>query len=272
MVLRRWPILTSLYPSALLTRGLKRRTPLFLLAWVGSMALFGMDRNVRAMLQLVRRERARLPLPSAQLCQDAFVLSRPEVAQRARVFIDLGASEPIEYSNTYALQAAGWGGILVDANPNACRVLEQTRMSDSVQVLHRAVAETAGEVELVEYGPLSSLASSSSSDIYGEMRERRLAEGHSCIVMGSTPSEILREANIAHEVGYLSVDLEGMDLLAIRSFPFDAYDIAVLTVEHNFDDDVQDALDDFLAVKGFRRVCRRWSGIDGWYLAANYRS
>lgn len=240
---------------------------LFWPALVAAWLCYGWDRETRVMFIALPRLRRALPLPAGQLCQDAFVLSRCD-ASLARYFVDLGASEPIAYSNTYCLQQAGWRGLLVDANPYAAAALQAERAGEGVVVFHRAVSPDPGVADLVEYGPLSSLVASADSDIYGSMRTKRLAAGNRLSVVATPPGPLLDEAAAPREIGYLSIDLEGMDAPVVEAFPFDTYSVRIATVEHNFDPEVQRILDETFAAAGLRRVCRRWSGIDAWYVAA----
>ena len=65
----------------------------------------------------------------SQLGQDNFVYDILE-CKRNGIFVDIGASEPITYSNTYGLEKClNWTGILVENNKNMIEMLKNQRTS-----------------------------------------------------------------------------------------------------------------------------------------------
>lgn len=48
-------------------------------------------------------------------------------------FLDIGCCDPIEISNTYALEELGWGGLLVDNDPGAVRLCILHRSNPTIQ-------------------------------------------------------------------------------------------------------------------------------------------
>ena len=60
----------------------------------------------------------------SQIGQDAWVLSR---IKDPGFFVDIGATNGIEKSNTYALELAGWRGICVEPNPHYFEELVNNR-------------------------------------------------------------------------------------------------------------------------------------------------
>jgi hypothetical protein len=64
----------------------------------------------------------------SQAGQDRFafeVLGRPEKG----TFLDIGANNPIDINNTYALEEAGWWGLLVDNSPESQQACRKSRSS-----------------------------------------------------------------------------------------------------------------------------------------------
>jgi hypothetical protein len=69
----------------------------------------------------------------SQLGQDNFVYDILEGA-RDGIFVDIGASEPITYSNTYGLETQlGWSGVLVESNVDMQVMLKKQRKSKVFQ-------------------------------------------------------------------------------------------------------------------------------------------
>jgi hypothetical protein len=48
-----------------------------------------------------------------------------------------------------------------------------------------------------------------------------------------TLGDILERANAPRFIHFVSLDIEGAELEALKGFPFDKYEIGVLAVEHN---------------------------------------
>jgi len=66
-------------------------------------------------------------------------------------------------------------------------------------------------------------------------------------------------------IDYLSVDTEGSELDILSAFDFAAWDVRLITVEHNHTPRRQ-PMHDLLASKGFRRKFETLSGVDDWYV------
>ena len=68
-------------------------------------------------------------------------------------------------------------------------------------------------------------------------------------------------------IDYLSIDTEGSEFDILSSFDFAAYDIRLITVEHNHTDKRQE-LFDLLTSKGYQRKFETLSNVDDWYAKA----
>jgi hypothetical protein len=73
--------------------------------------------------------------------------------------------------------------------------------------------------------------------------------------------EFLRKHNAPRTIDYLSIDTEGSEYEILKSFPFDQWEIRLITVEHNFTP-IRASIRELLTAKGY--VCReaQW---DDWY-------
>lgn len=74
--------------------------------------------------------------PRSQAGQDLFVkkvLVDPENLLTG-TFLDVGASHPVKWSNSYELERLGWTGFLIENEPNAANMLREGRTS---QVLNQ---------------------------------------------------------------------------------------------------------------------------------------
>ena len=262
--LLRVPYATSLLPSSLLARGIRSRTPLWrvflLMAFIG----YGTDASTRRTLRdfSAQRRGSHDWIFQGQMLQDAWVSS---LNIRSHFFLDVGAAYPVKYSNSYALQKLSWSGLLVEPNPSLVPELE-SRRSDTVALAPVAVALSTGQQSLVDFGPLSSLESSATRDIYASLREKKIDAGLVEPVSTLTFSDLLSRYSVPTEIGYLSIDVEGLDFDILRQFPFEKCSVAAITIEHNLDLVLRGQIAEFLYELGYTRVCRRWSSIDSWFV------
>jgi len=67
----------------------------------------------------------------SQAAQDVFV--RYLLGDWPGKFIDIGCCHPTELSNTFALEASGWRGLLVDNDPGAAALCRQHRKSRVIE-------------------------------------------------------------------------------------------------------------------------------------------
>jgi hypothetical protein len=69
-----------------------------------------------------------------------------------------------------------------------------------------------------------------------------------------TLAEILERAKAPQFIHYVSMDIEGAELNALKGFPFDKYQIGALTVEHNFEEPRRSEIKALMESHGYTRV------------------
>jgi FkbM family methyltransferase len=197
-----------------------------------------------------------------QMLQDAWVDS---MGIKVSYFLDIGAAFPIKFSNSWALQERSWSGLLVEPNSSLLLTLE-ARKSQHVGIAPVAVSTSSGTSQLVRYGPLSSLLESATNDIYGAMRQRRLEQGSTEEINTQTFADLITTYKIPPLIGYLSIDVEGLDFEILQQFPFGLIQVQAVTIEHNLDLTLRSSINKFMKKQGYTRVSRRWSSIDSWFI------
>jgi FkbM family methyltransferase len=77
---------------------------------------------------------------------DEFLLEELFVEQCSGFFVDIGANDGVTFSNTYALERRGWGGLCVEPHPD---VFEQLRRNRSCECVCAAAvgSNTASSLE-----------------------------------------------------------------------------------------------------------------------------
>ena len=161
-------------------------------------------------------------------------------------FFDIGANDGITYSNTLMFeQSRGWNGICVEADPLVFSALKTNR---SCVCVNAGVAPAAGKLPFLQIEGPSQMLSGFLSNFDSRRMERvdysiarsggskRVVE-----VEAVTPAELLKRHNL-REIHYLNIDTEGNELEILRSFDFGAVFVHAITVECNFDDELEKLL------------------------------
>ena len=74
-------------------------------------------------------------------------------------------------------------------------------------------------------------------------------------------NDFLEQHNAPREIDYLSIDTEGSEFEILEDFPFEQWNIRLLTIEHNFTQRRAD-IRALLERQGYRCTEQQW---DDWY-------
>jgi len=130
-------------------------------------------------------------------------------------FIDIGAHDGIDLSNTYYLEKElGWQGICIEAWIDKFNDLKNNR---STVCLNNAVYS---KDQLVTF--------KSDGDMGGKISNDGILT-----VDGLTLKTILKQQNAPKVIDYISLDIEGAEVDALIGFPFKEYEVVLWTIEHN---------------------------------------
>jgi FkbM family methyltransferase len=201
----------------------------------------------------------------AQLHQDLWVLAETK-QKRGGFFVEIGAYDGIEHSNTCLLEKEfGWTGILVEPNPKFHDVLRAQR---SAALSTKAVYSRNGTVDFVsvrEGAALSGIAGHAFDDRHADVRRN---DSNVVPVEAITLNGLLREHAAPPVIDYLSIDTEGSEYEILRAFDFDAFDVRLLSVEHNRTPS-ETKVESLMRKQRYKRVFRRASRFDAWYRRTN---
>ncbi len=134
-------------------------------------------------------------------------------------FLDIGAYDGIEFSNTYYLeQQLGWTGICVEASSlNFNKLMQANR---SCIRLHNAVYK---QNKIVKFPAAGGLGAGLTIGVNQATED----------VQALTLKTILKDNNSPKLIDYVSLDIEGFEYEALLGFPFKEYEVIMWTVEHN---------------------------------------
>lgn len=158
----------------------------------------------------------RCTAPGAQDGEDEILA---ELLPGPGTYLDLGASEPRELSNTWALHQRGWRGLLVEPLPWRIPALCLQRPGDLVAPW--AVLDYDGHAMLRVAGSCSSVVPTWAIEEWGKV-----------LVPCCTLPSLLARYPEAARARYVSLDVEGAEGLVLSCWPWDVLRPEVVSVEH----------------------------------------
>jgi FkbM family methyltransferase len=197
-------------------------------------------------------------LATSQLGQDLWVLDQTQF-KTGGYFVEFGATDGIRLSNTYLLEKSfGWAGLCAEPNPELFKQLSKNRScttsadcigGESGRVVEFLLADDYGGI--IEH----------LDDHNNARRKGYLDSGNTFTTTTISLDDFLRKHNAPRTIDYLSIDTEGSEYEILKNFPFDQWEVRLLTVEHNFTP-MRQSIRELLAAKGY--VCQeaQW---DDWY-------
>ncbi len=170
------------------------------------------------------------------------------------IFFEAGANDPKVLSQTYLLEINGWKGILVEPIPNCCSALRKERPNSIVFQNALGSPEQRGQLRLCVPAGVTQLTHSC---------ETGFVPAQDDIVIEAdliTIQECLHQSGFL-KIDFLSLDLEGSELNALRGIDFSKTRPRLVVVEDHFD--VMDR-HFYMRKSGYKLVKR--NGANSWYV------
>jgi len=171
-------------------------------------------------------------------------------------FVEVGANQPQDGSQSWHLEQRGWSGILVEPQPDLAEKLRRTR---SARIFAVACSSPMNAGQLLPFhvaGPLSSLDRGAMAP---GARPEAVIE-----VPVRTLDDILVEGGAPQPLDFLSVDVEGHEIEVLRGFDFARWRPRLILLEDHVGNLSKHR---FVTSSGYRLVRR--TGFNGWYVPAN---
>jgi FkbM family methyltransferase len=186
------------------------------------------------------------------------------------IFVDVGANDGVELSNTYLLEQHGWRGVLVEASEQLANACRQARPRSIVVNKAAVLSRQVKQVEFFEYtGRLPTgeiydgLSSVGQLSAYHSTAIAAGASVRRTVVPAACLDEILDEAGFNGQIDFVSVDVEGLELDVLKGLSLRARAPRLLLVEDNsFGQDRR--VVDYLRGLGYFRVHR--TGVNDWFV------
>jgi FkbM family methyltransferase len=168
-------------------------------------------------------------------------------------FVEVGANDPKDNSQSFHLEQSGWSGILVEPQPDLAERLRKERSSKVYAVACSSPERSGSHMTLHVLGPFSSFDPA--------LAVTGLRPEHAIEVPVRTLDEILGEARAPQGFDLLSVDVEGHELDVLRGFDFARWQPKLILLEDHV---TSLAKHRFLNQAGYRLMRR--TGLNGWYV------
>jgi FkbM family methyltransferase len=177
-------------------------------------------------------------------------------------YIEAGANDGIRQSNTLYLEKnLGWKGILIE--PNIKKMLTCKYYRDPSNFFYNCALSSDETIDSIsgnfneDCSGESLMACSSallSLDYYDEIFKNEIKQKiktrEQILVPAKTLNSILKENNIIH-VDFLSLDLEGYELEALKNFNFNEFNINYILIETAARPLYKESVYSFMKSKGY---------------------
>lgn len=160
-------------------------------------------------------------------------------------YVDVGSGDGARNSNTKVLDDLGWNGICIDPFP--------TNMDQRTAKLFKEVvySEVGHKVQFRDAGFVGGIEDHlDHTKGWEAVREAQTVE-----FTTTTLDDILSRADAPDYIHYMSIDIEGAELEALKGLSLSRYKIGAFTIEHNSEEPKRSQIQSLLERQGYRKVC-----------------
>ena len=191
----------------------------------------------------------------SQCGQDKFLNEKIFKGKKNGIFVDIGANDGINFSNTYFFEKElSWKGICIEPLKGAFEKLEENRNSININACASNEDKQDCFLSISGYGEMLSGLKSK----YDPQHLQRIfdtSQKHGCVVEEIQVqcydiNKILKKYSF-EKIDLLSIDTEGNELEILANINYDTTHIKVIAVENNYH---STGFNQFLFLKGFLKV------------------
>jgi len=201
---------------------------------------------------------------STETGQDKWVIQMLK-GQRNGFFIDIGASDGKASNNTLTLEKFfDWKGICVEGNKKSFEKLKAMR--NKAICLNSIVSDEAKEVQWRK-NVTASERSGINATLPEDNENKSWREGDLIKRTSETLGSILDTHNAPGIIDYLSIDIEGGEVNALKTFPFDKYMVKLISAEVSYNN--RGAFRELMRKNGFKEVNNPFNSADYEFFFVN---
>jgi FkbM family methyltransferase len=175
----------------------------------------------------------------------------------AGVFVDVGANDPTQQSQTYHLEHRGWRGLLIEPLPEMAERLRKERKAAVAQCAASSRANSGKRSLLKRAGVHSTLNTSFAA------RTVPADENTDEYVLCRDLDSILAEYTIPERFEFLSIDVEGHEPEVLDGFSIEAWKPRLILIEDHM---TNLRTHRWLTGRSYRLILR--TGHNSWYVPA----
>jgi FkbM family methyltransferase len=169
-------------------------------------------------------------------------------------FVEVGANDPVQFSQTWLLEKRGWTGLLVEPLAVRCARLRAARPRSRVHQVAAGAPAQRGQLELQV----------PEDDMFSSLRPRDKAPGggKTELVTVTTLDDVLASEG-RPALDFVSIDVEGLELEVLEGFALERHRPRLILMEDHFK---SLAVHTHLVARGYELVKR--TGCNNWYVPA----
>ena len=181
--------------------------------------------------------------------EDRIVLAWLRIVYRADIrrlrYLDIGANHPIELSNTFLLYSLGASGVLVEPDPDLCRLLASKRPRDTVRNVGCAFDERrSAKLKRLTSNVFNTFSDEHAAHAVQSSENWRPDQRQSVvdtIDVRLVPANQILSDHFKDGIDFLSIDAEGVDIKILQSIDLQRFRPKLICIE---------ASDDFSSIMG----------------------
>tara|TARA_Y100000991_G_scaffold179564_1_gene142058 strand:+ start:1167 stop:2009 length:843 start_codon:yes stop_codon:yes gene_type:complete len=167
----------------------------------------------------------------SQAGQDKLIFEKFFKNKMDGYFVDLGAYDGVEGSNTYFFEKFfRWKGVLVEPSKNQYLKLTENRNNNCI---NKAISKTNEKFEFIDVVSGYKQMSGLNQSYYKDTLEILNSDLNSKTDIYQVETSTFKDLVLEKEIDYLSIDIEGGELDVLSSIDFNTYKIKVISVENN---------------------------------------
>ena len=179
------------------------------------------------------------------------ILKRLFGGQKFGFYVDVGAHHPKRFSNTYYFYKKGWSGINIDAMPGSMIAFDKFRPRDIN--IEKPISD---KKQILTYYAINEPALNTfSKELAVEYEKENYFIKFTRDIETTTLEDILdRNLPRNQDIDFLSVDVEGLDLMVLRSNNFEKYKPKIVLIEilgNSFSEIENNKIADYLRQYGY---------------------
>jgi glycosyltransferase involved in cell wall biosynthesis len=216
-----------------------------------------------AMSQLLIVARKKNATPTSQMGADDWVLSN----YKKGYFVDAGCCDGEDISNTYKLEKLGWTGLCIDVFP---KNFDKRPKSKVIEAALHGIKDLEVDFTVSKAPEISGI-----TDYLGKQGTAAYTGWKPYVdktikVKTQLLHEILDANNAPNFIEYLNMDIEGVELEVLKTFPFKKYKFGCISLEHNYDEPKRTLIRKLLEANGYR--LHEQVKADDWFMYDEKRS